>query len=92
MNVILRGKRWCLSFVSLARERCIGKCDPPDSRRKRIRIDKSLEGQQRLEILIHEMLHACHWDMDESAVTETAHDIAKILWDIGYASQEPPAN
>lgn len=84
MQVILRGKRWTLSFVSLVRERCIGKCDPPGSQRKRIRVEKKLEGEQRLEILIHEMLHACYWDMDEAAVEESSRDIAKILWELGY--------
>jgi hypothetical protein len=30
------------------------------------------------------MLHACHWDLDESAIEETATDIARALHRIGY--------
>jgi hypothetical protein len=32
-----------------------------------------------IEALLHEMLHAGHWDLDEAAVDETARDMAKIL-------------
>jgi len=32
-----------------------------------------------LDLVIHESLHACLWDLDEEAVTETAWDIARLL-------------
>ena len=44
-------------------------------RRSRLRV---------LEELIHEMLHACAWDMSEQWVQETAADIARVLWSQGY--------
>lgn len=37
-----------------------------------------------LEILIHEILHAANWDLDEHAIQETAEDLANILWKLGY--------
>lgn len=37
-----------------------------------------------LEVLIHELLHAAYWDLDEHAVAETADDIAGILWRLGW--------
>lgn len=37
-----------------------------------------------LETLIHESLHACNWKASEENVTQTAHDIARFLWRLGY--------
>jgi hypothetical protein len=34
------------------------------------------------------MLHACHWDMAEEAVQETARDMAETLWALGYRYAE----
>jgi hypothetical protein len=39
--------------------------------------------------VIHELLHAAHWDLDELAVEETAEDLARVLWKLGYRS--PPS-
>jgi len=44
----------------------------------------SLTGERELEVLIHEMLHACHWDLDEEAITETSEDLARVLFRLGY--------
>ena len=63
--------------------RALGSCDPPEDKRKAILIDSSLRGQKRLEILIHEMLHACDWHKDESWIEEVSHDIARVLWRLG---------
>lgn len=84
MHVLLRGKRWRLLFASLKREQCIGRCDSPTKRGKRIRVCTTIDEPQTLEVLTHEMLHACFWDMDEEAINESARDIAKVLWDLGY--------
>jgi len=43
-----------------------------------------MRSKTTLEVLIHEALHAANWDLDEAAVQETAEDIAKILWKLGY--------
>lgn len=51
---------------------------------KKILIDDRLAGKKRLDTEIHEFLHAAFPDLSEEAVTETATDLARILWSLGY--------
>lgn len=44
--------------------------------------------QRELEILIHEALHACLWDLAEESVEETARDIAALLEKLGYERKQ----
>jgi len=37
-----------------------------------------------LETAIHESLHACSWKTEEEKVEQTARDIARFLWNLGY--------
>ena len=37
-----------------------------------------------LETAIHEALHACKWDSNETKVDKTASDIARFLWRLGF--------
>ena len=37
-----------------------------------------------LECLIHEALHACKWGATEKKVENTAKDISRFLWRLGY--------
>lgn len=37
-----------------------------------------------LETVIHESLHGCRWPATEEDVTQTAKDIARLLWRLGY--------
>ena len=69
MHVTIRGKRWELKFEEL--EDCRGACDSPKMPNKAIRVDSRLEGEERLEVLIHEATHSAHWDMDEEAVEDS---------------------
>jgi len=55
---------------------------------KFILIDPNLGGKHRLEIYIHEMLHANYWDLEEEAVEEGAKHIASALWKIGYRAED----
>lgn len=41
--------------------------------------------QAELDTLIHEMMHAAHWDLAEEAVHETARDLAAALVKAGVA-------
>ncbi len=45
------------------------------------------DGQHDLDTVIHEALHACT-DLSEDAVTETATDIARFLWRLGWRKSE----
>ena len=83
MKVTLRGKRWNLKRCRMPSD-TLGKCDPPYQPGKEIRICHTLKGEKELDVTIHELLHACYWDMDETAINDTATDIAHVLWRMGY--------
>jgi len=65
-----------------------GYCDAPDVPGKTIRVSTRLRGRKRLEIILHECLHAADWSKDESWVDETAKDLARILDRLGYRDGE----
>ena len=48
-----------------------------------IYIDPKLPERERLEVLIHELLHAAYWHLDESEVESTARDMERILRKLG---------
>lgn len=47
-------------------------------------IHPKLEGKKRLEITIHEALHALYPDLTEAVVKRGAFDLARLLWRLGY--------
>jgi len=53
-----------------------------------IAVHKKTRGRKELDTLIHEMLHACGQWADESWVAQTAEDISKALWQLGYRKNE----
>ena len=63
-----------------------GDCDPP----KKVcdpsmHINLEMENTRKfLETLLHESLHASHWSASEDKVTQTAYDIARLLWRLRY--------
>lgn len=78
-NVRLRGRSFRVRR-RLLRD-ADGQCDHVA---RRIDIAERLRGQQELDTVIHEGLHACITDMSEEAVTETASGIAAWLWAEGW--------
>lgn len=89
MHVNILGKRWQLRFTPLRKN--YGACDPPEVAAKEIVIDSTTRGRKRLDTLLHEMLHAANWHLDEEFVTQCAADMAKVLWRLGYRPPETPA-
>lgn len=86
MRVKVNEKLWNLRFVpNLSKN---GDCDPPDAKGKEIRIWQGTAGQERLETVIHELLHAGNWHLAEEFVAEFATDAARILWRLGYRGTE----
>ena len=79
-TILVNGVKWLLRFSPL-RGKAMGWCyfEP-----RKILISKKLRGKTRLDVLIHEMLHAHHRQLSEESVTQTATDIAEVLWDLGY--------
>jgi len=86
MRVTVLGKVWQLRFAPNMANR--GDCEPPDKRGKEIRISSSLQGEQRLEVLVHELMHAAGWHLDESFVEQFARDAARTLWRVGYRNAD----
>lgn len=89
MLVTLLSKRWKLVFRPLGRLRIGGEsirgyCSDPGSPNKTIEIDSRLEGEEELEVLIHEMGHATNWPLSEEHITQQSKDMARVLWRLGY--------
>ena len=63
-----------------------GSCDAPSGRRMPcIMIPGGIKSNQRtLYVFIHEALHAGNWPATEAKVEQTAKDISKLLWRLGY--------
>jgi len=83
MHISILGKRWDLRFSKTPADRR-GDCDAPTTPHKQIRISDKLEGEEELEVIIHELRHAASWHVDEDYITREARDIARVLWRLGY--------
>jgi hypothetical protein len=76
----IRGQRWRLRFVpNLGNAE--GVCD---KEQRTIRIALGYPEDQTLDSIVHEVLHAALWDLDEEAVHETANAISSALWKLQY--------
>lgn len=87
-RITINGERWTLREVArLGPEE--SPLDGDCSRDARlIRVRKSLRGIERLETLIHEMIHAEGWHIDEEFVERAAADMAAVLWQLGYRGEK----
>jgi hypothetical protein len=83
MKVTIGGRKWVLRFVKAGD---IGKQNMGESNieLKEIKILDSLKGEQRLDCVIHELLHCCGWHVDEEFVSRFANESAAVLWKLGY--------
>jgi hypothetical protein len=86
--VKLRGKKYKIQKTGKVGSDLWGYCTDPKFTNRLIKIHKMLENDEELEILIHEMLHACFWDLDEEVVSEVGRDLSKALWKMGYRKQK----
>ena len=77
MQITILGRRWNLRFAPNMANR--GDCDPPTKPHKEIRISSELRGEERTEVIIHEITPAAFWHLDEGLVTEFASDLARVL-------------
>lgn len=87
MRIRILGKFWTLRFVPTlgsADSPKRGDCDAPEAKNKSVRVLSGLRGEERLEVLLHEMLHAADWHRSEEWVSETAKDMARALTRLGY--------
>ena len=81
-----RGKRYKIRTVpNLSVD---ADADAPHTQNKTIRVHMGLPPLRELEVILHESLHACFWVLDESVITQSAEDIARFLWRLGYRKDD----
>tara|TARA_R100000458_G_C8251445_1_gene228333 strand:+ start:1153 stop:1452 length:300 start_codon:yes stop_codon:yes gene_type:complete len=86
-NVSINGTDYTVRYTLLRKSR--GSCDHPGIKNPEILIDKRLKGVEELEVSIHEMLHALAFKMfDEEWVFDSAIDLAKALYELGWRKGE----
>ena len=76
-------QRWKVQRARLRTHR--GDCDITT---KTIRVDEQLQGEELLEVLAHEIIHARLWDIDEAAVVDLGLAIAKAAANEGLLKEE----
>lgn len=82
MRVRLGGKNWTLRFANI---RDYGDMNDPGKAEGRIIRIATWQGEKEtLDTIIHEALHASLPLLDEVAVHETANDLSRLLWRLGY--------
>lgn len=54
----------------------------------KVLIDDRLKGRARLNVEIHEFLHASNPTHNEEHVTQQGDDLSRILWALGYRLKE----
>lgn len=89
MQLTILKKRWRYELVSrVDKEGSRGECDPPDQKNKAIRVLRNLTGEERMEVTIHEQIHAAGWHIDEKFVEQFAADLARNLFKLGFKDGE----
>lgn len=92
----ISGLRWLWRYTRL-KGSAAGWTVYEDKKKKvaaKILIDQNLTGRARLDIELHEAMHACFPQIDEGVITQAAKDVARILWTLGYRIDDekaPPA-
>ena len=83
-HVTIDGKRWLLRFTRL-KGGAAGWTYFDNAKRPRILIDEKLKGGERLETILHEILHAALGpSISEEAVTEAAKVQRRVLTMLGF--------
>lgn len=80
-----RGRKFKIFFRSPSNRNHIGTCDEES---REIEIKPTLCGEEELDCLIHESLHACFPDLSDFAVNESATSIAKLLIKLNYGRRK----
>lgn len=84
-KISIRGVEYRVVLTDDLEEDVYGFCDDPKWDGDRvIAIHRRLRGKRRVEIIVHELLHALFWHLSEGVVEEAARDIAEVLWKFGY--------
>jgi len=79
---------FCGKKYRVSAEKLDGWADQQNDNERHILLLRDIGSKAGLETAIHEALHACDWKATESRVTKVAHDIARMLWRLGYRKQD----
>jgi malate synthase len=93
LSHVFRGNRWTIEFGGKLPNKWDGSCDAPSTKGKQVKIRSSLPPKRMLETIIHESLHCLFWDTEDPAIAQSAEDICRLLWRLGYRNinDEKPA-
>ena len=81
----IKRHKFCGKVHDIDIDSFFGYCESPFPKRPTLYIDwYHLSDEHAMEISIHEALHACNWNKSEEVVAQTAKDIARFLWRLGY--------
>jgi hypothetical protein len=87
MKIKIDGKNWKISYVNdisdedYDGQKLEGLCD---FEKQRIYISNITANRARLEVEIHELVHAIDHKLSHKKVTRLGHEISVILWKLGY--------
>lgn len=84
---------WTLRFDRFLGRGTHGKCTAPDEKCRTVTLLNRLRGEELLDTLVHEVLHAADWHKDEGWVEEVAGTIARLAFRPGMKERiwpEPP--
>ena len=81
-TVRMRDQTWRIAKLEKGKAR--GICEAPHVPGKAMDIPLHGGTIKDLDTILHESLHAALWDLDEEAVYDTAKDMARILWRLGW--------
>ena len=88
MKIRLRGKWWKVLFKPLAKQGGKYVWGTIDMDARTITFHSKAKGQNLMDVVIHEGLHACFWDIDEEAIDQSAQDITRLLVKLGFKQDE----
>lgn len=75
----LNGKPWTIRFSKRMRGKAMGWCD---YKQRKILVDDRLTLKVKLDVLIHEVVHAIHSQLSEESVTYTGSKLAEVISEV----------
>lgn len=89
MRVKLGGKWWVLRASGNLKD--YGRMDDPGRAEGRvIRVASWQSEEELLDTVLHELIHCCRPELEESTVTEMAREMSRVVWRLGYRRAERP--
>jgi hypothetical protein len=83
-QIWIGGERWRIRVCAVPKT-IYGDCD---YQKKTIRVSEKLHGEDRLNVILHELIHARWPDLSEDAVVEFADELAGIVYAHGFRHKD----